>query len=236
MVLAVPLAETFPALYCHCIQDALSVRDALNHSLDDVLRPRLTQAAAQDKLLLQNCLQHLTLKDEPDSRFLTLWPSECFNSSSAYRATHTDDAPDPDAIRFWDTKLPSKIRFFGWLLHCDRLNTRANMLRRNICKQEESSCECCPGTLETSEHIFVSCPCARAVWSLLGIAVGDGMHQQPWLLGCELQPPHSVQADVMLLVLWQIWKARNALIFDRATSLPTDVLRRRTIKGYGLLE
>ncbi|KAG2562995.1 hypothetical protein PVAP13_8KG307200 [Panicum virgatum] len=103
------------------------------------------------------------------------------------------------------------------------------MLHRNICKQEESSCECCPGTLETSEHIFVSCPCARAVWGLLGIAVGDGMHQQPWLLGCELQLPHSVQADVMLLVLWQIWKARNALIFDRATSLPTDVLR-RTIK------
>ncbi|KAG2624456.1 hypothetical protein PVAP13_3KG130900 [Panicum virgatum] len=100
------------------------------------------------------------------------------------------------------------------------------MLYRNICKAEESYCESCPGILETADHLFLCCPCTRAVWDHLGITISDNMHRHPWLLGCELQLPHTVQTDVMLLLLWHIWKARNALIFDKQTSSHTDILRR----------
>ncbi|KAF8780235.1 hypothetical protein HU200_001905 [Digitaria exilis] len=48
----------------------------------------------------------------------------------------------------------------------------------------------------------------------------------PWCLGRELQLPQQVAFDVMLAILWQLWKARNALIFDQKFLSPTDVLRR----------
>ncbi|KAG2598402.1 hypothetical protein PVAP13_5KG359007 [Panicum virgatum] len=38
--------------------------------------------------------------------------------------------------------------------------------------------------------------------------------------------PQSVHMDAMLFLLWQMWKACNALIFDRADSLPTDIFHR----------
>ncbi|KAG2589371.1 hypothetical protein PVAP13_5NG239162, partial [Panicum virgatum] len=64
------------------------------------------------------------------------------------------------------------------------------------------------------------------VWHRLGITVSNGTHQKPWTLGCELQLPQSVHMDAMMLMLWQIWKARNTLMLDRADSLPMDILRR----------
>jgi hypothetical protein len=48
----------------------------------------------------------------------------------------------------------------------------------------------------------------------------------PWLLGVEINLPDSVRTDVMLLLLWHIWKARNALIFDQQIHNPSDILRK----------
>jgi hypothetical protein len=36
---------------------------------------------------------------------------------------------------------------------------------------------------------------------------------RPWLLGCELPLPDQVRTDVAILILWHIWKGRNAKIF-----------------------
>ena len=207
----------------------------MEHPLASLLRPRLTRAGAAEKQVLLDCLGLFHLSEEPDRRFLTHSPQEILSSSSAYRAVHATDPADPDAARFWNTRLPSKVWFFGWLVHHERLNTRAHMLYRNMCKPKESHCESCPGILETADHLFLHCPCARAVWDHLGIAIGDDVHRHPWLLGCELQLPDTVQADVMLLLLWHIWKAWNAVIFDKQASSHTDILRRliKDMEMYG---
>uniref|UniRef100_K3ZMQ4 Reverse transcriptase zinc-binding domain-containing protein n=1 Tax=Setaria italica TaxID=4555 RepID=K3ZMQ4_SETIT len=113
---------------------------------------------------------------------------------------------NPDAHRLWQTKLPTKIIFSGWLLHHGRLNSRASLYHHHIRKLEESYCEQCSGTLETDSHIFSQCPTG---------------HLHP-----ELHLPEDVHIDVILLMLWQIWKARNALIFDHKTSSAGDVIRR----------
>nr|TKW07520.1 hypothetical protein SEVIR_7G312532v2 [Setaria viridis] len=64
------------------------------------------------------------------------------------------------------------------------------------------------------------------VWNLLGISTQSKEFRRPWILCKELHLPEDVHLDVVLLMLWQIWKARNALIFDRKTSLAGDVIRR----------
>lgn len=124
--------------------------------------------------------------------------------------------------RLWKTKLPTKVNFSGWLLHFGR-NTRAPLHHKNIRSLEESYCELCHGVSETAEHIFSACP------------VAIGVLEQGWHLGSGREPGNPVgdgsgappvRMDVMLPLLWQLWKARNALIFDQQTSTPTDVIRR----------
>ncbi|KAF8765819.1 hypothetical protein HU200_008331 [Digitaria exilis] len=55
------------------------------------------------------------------------------------------------------------------------------------------------------------------MWQLMGVVNHPGMHQQPWFLGKEFMLLPHVHLDVILLVLHQIRKASNTLIFDSRT-------------------
>jgi hypothetical protein len=69
--------------------------------------------------------------------------------------------------------------------------------------------------LETDEHIFTSCPQAVAVWNQLSITIRPGQHKYLWAMGATHPLPDQVRDDVMLTVLWHIWKAQNDQIFER---------------------
>jgi len=49
---------------------------------------RWTRATTEEMQLLLNCLEHFLFREEPDSRFLMLWPNKNLSSSAAYRAVH----------------------------------------------------------------------------------------------------------------------------------------------------
>jgi hypothetical protein len=66
---------------------------------------------------------------------------------------------------------------------------------------EDSYCDFCPATLETDDHIFLSCPRAVSVWSMLGVEVQAGQHRAPWLLTCSLPLPDGVRTDIFLTLL-----------------------------------
>ncbi|KAF8662298.1 hypothetical protein HU200_056505 [Digitaria exilis] len=176
-------------------------------------------------MIFQDCLQHVALSDEPDLRIVgnsTTAPK----ASDFYRALQVDGVQDLDVLRFWNTKLPSKLKFFGWFLHHDRLCTRSSLYHRGIRALEESFCEACHGILETPDHIFRDCPRASAVWHLMGISLQPEAHKTPWLIGVNPHLPAQVQTDVMLVVMWHIWKVRTALIFDHKTSTAALTLTR----------
>ena len=75
---------------------------------------------------------------------------------------------------------------------------------------------------------------ARHVWGALGVTPNPDTTRQPWLILLGSSLPEQVRIDVALLLLWQIWKARNALIFDRISSTPSDILRKavKDIDGW----
>ncbi|KAF8714952.1 hypothetical protein HU200_027493 [Digitaria exilis] len=102
------------------------------------------------------------------------------------------------------------------------------MFWRNIKTRDESSCEACTGVLETLEHIFSTCPRALVIWQTTEIEISANEHRFPWFLGKEFSLPSNVWLDIILLILWHIWKGRNALIFDHKLMTATDVLRRVT--------
>jgi len=120
-----------------------------------------------------------------------------------------------DAMRVWAMLLPMKVKFFAWLLGRGRLNTRAYLHHRNIRALEDSWCVHCPGVLETDVHIFVGCHKAHAVWVRLGISMHCDLVQRPWDIVVGVTLPDVLRVDFFLLLLWHLWKARNAMIFDQ---------------------
>ena len=130
------LADTFPALFSHCVHDKGTVSAILASGVQPLLRPRLTRAAHNELQMLNDYLAPISLQDTPDSRLLETTKKE-FTTSGAYRVLH-DLAPLTDASRIWSTKVPTKIKFFAWLLYHGRLNTRAHLFHRNIKPLQES--------------------------------------------------------------------------------------------------
>ena len=48
----------------------------------------------------------------------------------------------------------------------------------------------------------------------------------PWDIGVSTPLPDKVRLDIVLLILWHLWKSRNAVIFDQADSSSQDVINR----------
>lgn len=55
--------------------------------------------------------------------------------------------------------------------------------------------------------------------------ISAGLQRLPWLIGQEIDLPATVRMDVMLTVLWHIWKARNTLIFNKENNTAASIIR-----------
>ena len=170
--------------------------------------------------MLTDCLASVAILDRPDVHLLDTGKREPFTSSGAYFAL-CNSTPAIDMAQIWTIKLPTKIKFFAWLLFHGRLNTRAHLFHRNIKPLEESWCACCNGTLETDKHIFADCNAAIETWERLHITILGDTFRRPWEIQVTSVLSVTVKLDMILLVLWHIWKARNGLVFDCQPSSST---------------
>ena len=187
---------------------------------------RLSQGASSERRMVSDCISNIQLSNDPDTRVLASMKAEPFSTSGAYRLLQQDTEQQTDIMLLWSTRLPTKVKFFAWLLSHGRLNTREYLYRRSIRKLEEAYYECCPTVMETDEHIFISCPVARQVWRRLGLDADTLDPRRPWQFPLNSMLPDTVCIDVVLLLLWHMWKARNAKIFDHVNSSPLDIIRR----------
>ncbi|KAK1642190.1 hypothetical protein QYE76_059995 [Lolium multiflorum] len=84
------------------------------------LRNRLTNAAAVQLRSLSSLLQDIQLSDADDSRLIS--DGSSFSTNEAYKHLHTDMV-DPEAAHIWMSKVPRKVKIFGWFVHLNRINT-----------------------------------------------------------------------------------------------------------------
>ncbi|KAF8657007.1 hypothetical protein HU200_060340 [Digitaria exilis] len=213
-------------LYSHNIKPDFFVHEATTSRLAAQLRLRLTRVATEELTVLEELLSHFNPEGGLDHHFLTHRPDKAFSSKEALAAFHGSQSANQLASSIWETHLSNKVKFFGWLLYHGHVNSRAMLHSRHIRSIEDSFCEHCPETLETDEHIFTQCPTAISIWGCLGIDANASNFRYPAHLGQELEIPHQVQTDVMLLLLWHIWKARNAMLFEHKDQTTTETIRR----------
>ena len=58
-----------------------------------------------------------------------------------------------------------------------------------------------------------------------GLRIAAHMND-PWDIGVSTPLPENVRLDIVLLILWHLWKSRNAAIFDQTDSSSQDIINR----------
>ncbi|CAL1381803.1 unnamed protein product [Linum trigynum] len=111
--------------------------------------------------------------------------------------------------RFWNLKIPPKVKIFVWRWLNNIIPTGARIFDRM-----QKSSEGCPfrDLRETQEHIFHQCDWVRRVWrySPMNSCVerGEVLTSEEWF--CELQETESDEKlGEFLVALWFIWDQRN---------------------------
>ncbi|PWA40954.1 RNA-directed DNA polymerase, eukaryota, Reverse transcriptase zinc-binding domain protein [Artemisia annua] len=121
----------------------------------------------------------------------------------------------------WNRLAPIKANILGWRLEMNRLPTTDLLLQRKIAIPS-TTCLLCNTSVESIQHLFLECPFADILWSLMlswckiplrrPLQAKDlfELHMDPSI------PPNKAK-HINLVVLsycWTIWKVRNERVFS----------------------
>ena len=114
-----------------------------------------------------------------------------------------------------------------WLLTQRRIKCRTVLLKKHIV--DSATCEICNVSEETPEHIIHGCVLGKEVWHCLGLQS---------IISMDMRQLHTVSTytaapildfpSFTALVCWEIWKARNARIFNNDAHSVDRILRKRS--------
>ncbi|TVU34343.1 hypothetical protein EJB05_16174, partial [Eragrostis curvula] len=121
---------------------------------------------------------------------------------------------------------PPKCKFFLWLAHQRRLSTRDRLFRHNM--RDSGECPFCTPS-EDIGHLFLRCPRAISIWHALGLPTphSDRTLEELWQnLGALNSTKPKIRSAVLMVILWNIWKCRNAKIFRHEDESNSSVVAR----------
>ncbi|XBI58820.1 hypothetical protein VPH35_039994 [Triticum aestivum] len=108
-----------------------------------------------------------------------------------------------------------KIKFFGWLLFFDRLNTKDMLVRQHWRSPlDDNICVICNAYVyEDRAHLFFECNFSCRVWNYLQIDWSHGSNIQQCISQARQRFGHPFFYEVMLTAAWNIWILRNGRTF-----------------------
>lgn len=129
----------------------------------------------------------------------------------------------------WKTKTTPKIKHFMWRALSGALAVKQGLRSRGIVL--DTTCPQCGTAAETICHVLFHCETAKEVWALSQIPLPPGgfalnsvwLNFYHLLSVCKKSPLDSAAVLSFPWILWQLWKARNTLIFEQ-TQLSSSVI------------
>ncbi|KAJ8748348.1 hypothetical protein K2173_002985 [Erythroxylum novogranatense] len=127
--------------------------------------------------------------------------------------------------KVWSVHVPPKCLNFVWRALNVAIPCVTLLKRRNL--HVEGLCPFCHSSEEDEFHVLVYCDFARACW--LSFAVGFRFSQcmrfRHWFTSM-LNVLRGSDVQILVVTLWLIWEARNALFWNDKRMTPLQVARR----------
>jgi hypothetical protein len=132
----------------------------------------------------------------------------------------------------WKAWAPPKVKNHAWIAIQNRLWTADRLWKRGW--ENCSLCSLCKQTEETNDHLFVHCRFTKRIWGLVKSWMGlEEVQPAQWTnltieewwshLAEAASPNRKGLSSLTLLIVWEIWKERNARAFRKKLS-PTFVI------------
>ncbi|GKA84001.1 RNA-directed DNA polymerase, eukaryota, reverse transcriptase zinc-binding domain protein, partial [Tanacetum coccineum] len=221
----------FPRMYALETQKNISVALKLSH--DDLLCSfrRAPRAGAEELQYIQlvKIMEGITLFDSKDRWRWSLEGCGEFTVASVRNLLDANSLPVVSSKTRWIKAVPIKVNIHAWKVKLDILPTRLNISKRGM-DIESILCPLCEKNVESSSHIFFTCPISREIfrkvllwWEIDVVMVSSYDEWLEWLLSIRLHSKHKELFEGVCYVLWwYIWNFRNKSIFGSAC--PSKVL------------
>jgi hypothetical protein len=179
------------------------------------LQPWLTASASADLALLDDALAIVSLQPRLDEHWLQGHRSTKVRAGDLYGVLRTPLTALQLSEMNWDCFASKKVKVLFWILQHNRTCTRVSLHRHSVL--DTPDCPFCPGTLEDEDHMFATCPRLGQLWArmLPGQAPSTTTRYTAEALGALfLALPRTAAHTTSIAVLWVIWKARKAMVFN----------------------
>ncbi|GKD63196.1 RNA-directed DNA polymerase, eukaryota, reverse transcriptase zinc-binding domain protein, partial [Tanacetum coccineum] len=215
----------FPRMYALETQKNISVALKLSH--DDLLCSfrRAPRAGAEELQYIQlvKIMEGITLFDSKDRWRWSLEGCGEFTVASVRNLLDANSLPVVSSKTRWIKAVPIKVNIHAWKVKLDILPTRLNISKRGM-DIESILCPLCEKNVESSSHIFFTCPISREIfrkvlpwWEIDVVMVSSYDEWLEWLLNIRLHSKHKELFEGVCYVLWwYIWNIRNKSIFGSA--------------------
>ncbi|KAG2320528.1 hypothetical protein Bca52824_013741 [Brassica carinata] len=156
-----------------------------------------------------------------------------YTAKTGYGLGMTADKPPMETIEpvnwlrdIWNIKTSPKVKDFLWRVARRAIPVSSNLERRGFpsfnCKKY--------GVHEDDLHVFLTCPLAEEAWSLLptvqrplsSIATATELIKQG--KNFVPLPPTGLNATLWPWVIWNLWKARNKLVFENRVFTAQEIV------------
>jgi ribonuclease HI len=141
--------------------------------------------------------------------------------------------------RIWRDECPTKLKLFTWLLLENKLLFWDNLQARGWIGP--SRCPLCKCNIESTQHVFIHCTFAREIWTRLASILNFTLN---WtginILACfqNWYTNHNTFTLLPIHLCWQVWKTRNAAIFNEKIpsihTVTTILLTEANLSGNNL--
>ncbi|GJU93123.1 RNA-directed DNA polymerase, eukaryota [Tanacetum coccineum] len=188
----------------------------------DIRAPR---AGAEELQYIQlvKIMEGITLFDSKDRWRWSLEGCGEFTVASVRNLLDANSLPVVSSKTRWIKAVPIKVNIHAWKVKLDILPTRLNISKRGM-DIESILCPLCEKNVESSSHIFFTCPISREIfrkvllwWEIDVVMVSSYDEWLEWLLSIRLHSKHKELFEGVCYVLWwYIWNFRNKSIFGSA--------------------
>ncbi|GKC28085.1 RNA-directed DNA polymerase, eukaryota, reverse transcriptase zinc-binding domain protein [Tanacetum coccineum] len=188
--------------------------------------PRIAPRAGAEELQyiqLVKIMEGITLFGSKDRWRWSLEGCGKFIVASVRNLLDANSLPMVSSKTRWIKAVPIKVNIHAWKVKLDILPTRLNISKRGM-DIESILCPLCEKNMESSSHIFFTCPISREIfhkvlllWEIDVVMVSSYDEWLKWLLSIRLHSKHKELFEGVCYVLWwYIWNFRNKSIFGSA--------------------